>query len=382
MSRNTIPLSRPWFPASASDYVRDVLARRRLGAAGEYGAWCESFLEETTGCARALLTNSGSSALDAACVLAGLKPGDEVILPSFTFPSAASAVLKCGATPVFVDIESEHLTIDCRRAEAAVSPRTRALILVDYAGMPCDFEHLCDIAERNNLSIIEDAAHAFDSRVDGKALGTFGTFGVYSFQQTKNVSCGEGGALLVNHPAFAERAERLRDKGTNRQDMERGLVPAYEWVEPGGGIGLSELCSAVLRAQFEEADAIKRGRRRLFDRYIERLASFEKSGGIKLIRPVEGTDHNAHLFAFLARNRDARDRILSYLNDRKIGAAFHFMPLHASIAGRLHGHCPDGCPVTEDVAGRIVRLPLFVELADRDLDEICKEVKAAVAVCG
>lgn len=178
------------------------------------------------------MTNSGSSALDAACVLAGLKPGDEVILPSFTLPSAASAVLKCGATPVVAGIESEHLTIDCTRVEAAVSPRTKAHILVDYGGMPCDFEQLLEIAGRSNLSIIEDAAHAFGSRVAGRALGTFGRFGVYRFQQTKNVSCGEGGALLINHAAFAQGAERLRDKGTDRQDMERGLGPPMNGASP------------------------------------------------------------------------------------------------------------------------------------------------------
>jgi dTDP-4-amino-4,6-dideoxygalactose transaminase len=377
--RRWIPLSRPTSPPESGEYVADVIASRTLGARGRYGGWCETHIEKMTGCARALMTNSASSALDAACLLSGLAPDDEVIVPSFAFPSAASAVLKCGATPVFVDIESQHLTIDPAAVDKAISPRTKAIIAVDYGGMACDYDELSRLAERNGLIIIEDAAHAYDAWLEGKALGTFGALGVYSFQQTKNVSCGEGGALLVNDAALVARAEQICDKGTNRGDMVRGLIPFYEWVEVGSGIGLNEVSAAVLRGQIEQASAIRKGYRHIFDRYTERLSHLDESGAISLVRPAANHDHNAHIVAFLAQDPASRGTVLAALNDRGIGATFHYIPLPASRAGLKYGLCPDGCPVAEDVAARIVRLPIYMGLADQEIDFICAEVASALA---
>ena len=377
--RRSIPLSRPIHTPEAADYVADALASRSLGAGGKYGSWCETYIENMTGCVRALMTNSASSALDAACLLARLAPGDEVIVPSFAFPSAASAVVRCGATPVFVDIEPQYLTIDRAAVDTALSPRTKAIITVDYGGMPCDYEGLSQLAELNGLTIIEDAAHAFDAWLGRKALGTYGAVGIYSFQQTKNLSCGEGGALLVNDAALVARAEQICDKGTNRGDMVRGQIPFYQWVEAGAGIGMNEVSAAVLRAQLEQSSAIRNSHRDLFSRYMERLSPLDETGKIKLIRPAASHDHNAHVVAFLTQDAASRSAILSALNNQGIGAAFHYIPLHSSRAGRKFGLCPDGCPVAEDAAARIVRLPNYMGLSEDEIDFICAEVVTAVA---
>jgi dTDP-4-amino-4,6-dideoxygalactose transaminase len=373
-----IPLSRPHLPPRTADLVRDVLATGRLGGAGSQTAWCEDFLERSMGVARVLLTNSASSALDAACLLLNLKRGDEVVMPSFAFPTAASAIARLGAIPVFADIEGGRLGLDPARAEEALTSRTRAILVVHYAGIAADLVRLSRLAEEHDLQLIEDASQAFDSHVGGRAIGTFGTIGVVSFQQTKNIAVGEGGALVINDPALTPRAQHIRDKGTNRREMELGKAPFYEWVEIGSGIAPNELTAALLRAQLEVADEIKAARRRLFDRYAIRLASLAASGGCTLVDATSTPDHNAHSFFLLLPDRSTREMLRVALNEKGIGAATHFEPLHSSPAGRRFGRAPDSCPITTSIAARILRLPLYVDLGENNLDMICDTIIATM----
>ena len=369
-----IPLSRPYLPPRAAELVGQVLAERRMGGAGEQTAWCESHLEKVTGTRRALLTNSASSALDATCVLVGLKPGDEVILPSFGFPSAANAVARLGATPVFADIETKRLGLDPACVAAAITPRTRAVMVVHYAGIAADLDGLMAVCAKHDLVLIEDAAQAFNSYFAGRALGTFGALGVFSFQQTKNITSGEGGALLVNEPALVSRAQHLRDKGTNRYEMARGEVPFYEWVELGSGIAPNELTAAVLRAQLEVPGEIKTERLRLFELYSARLAPLVGQGACTVVDATSTPDHNAHSFFLLLPTAEARTRLLRALNEKGIGAATHFVPLHLSAAGRRFGRTAQPCIVTESIAARVLRLPLFVGLTGANIDMICQTI--------
>jgi dTDP-4-amino-4,6-dideoxygalactose transaminase len=375
-SAAAIPLARPFLPPRALELVAAVLASRQLGA-GFHAAWCEQYLEAAMHAARVLLTNSGSSALDAACALLELKPGDEVVMPSFAFPSPANAIARTGAVPVFADVDEKRLALDPAKAAAAITGRTRAVIVVHYAGIAADIDSLAGLCRSHGIALIEDAAQAFDSYYCGRALGTFGALGALSFQQSKNIATGEGGALLVNDAALATRAQYIRDKGTNRRDMEAGMIPFYEWVAIGAGIAPNELTAAVIRAQLEVIAEIKARRRLLFGLYEARLAPLALSGRFVLPHVPEGADHNAHCFYLLLPEMPARDALLATLRAQGIGAATHFVPLHSSHAGRQFGRAPDGCPITTSVASRIVRLPLYVDLAAGDVERICDAVTAA-----
>jgi dTDP-4-amino-4,6-dideoxygalactose transaminase len=364
-------------PERAHSLVFEAVASGQLGGGSTQGVWCEAHLRAKTGSPEVLLTNSASSALDAACSLIGLGPGDEAILPSFTFPSAANAVVRCGAVPVFADIGLPDLNLDPESVARAITSRTKALILGHYAGKACDLSAFQALAQDRGIAIIEDAAHAYDATHDGRQLGTFGRFGAYSFQQTKNLSCGEGGALIVADPGDCDRARAFRDKGTNRWQLAAGRVRFYEWVDCGAGIAPGEIAAAFLRAQLESAAAIKSVRLKLHARYARRLAGLAMRHGLRLPSIPEGCDHNGHIFFVLATSASERDRLISFLGEREISASFHYMPLHSSPAGRRFGRVSEGgCPVTGKVAQTIVRLPLFHDLGEDGVDRVCAGIEA------
>jgi dTDP-4-amino-4,6-dideoxygalactose transaminase len=319
--------------------------------------------------------------LEMAAILAEVGPGDEVVMPSYTFVSTANAFVLRGAKPVWVDIREDTLNLDERLVESAITERTRAIVPVHYAGVGCDMEAIGEIARRHRLLVIEDAAQGIMAwhGPEERALGAMGHLGALSFHETKNVSCGEGGALLVNDPRWIRRAEILQEKGTNRHEFFRGTVDKYTWVDVGSSFLLSEVSAAFLAAQLEYAASITGRRLRIWDAYFEAFAPLEEAGLLR--RPVvpPGCRHNAHMFYVLAKDRAARDALISRLADRGVHAVFHYVPLHSSPAGRQHGRPGGDLPVTDDVSGRVVRLPLWPDLDDESVRLVIEAVYGALA---
>jgi dTDP-4-amino-4,6-dideoxygalactose transaminase len=319
---------------------------------------------------------SCTAALEMAAMLCDLGPGDEVILPSFTFVSTANAVVRLGARPVFVDIRPDTLNLDDALIEEAITPRTRAIFPVHYAGAGCAMDRILTVARKYGLRVVEDAAQAVNSWYEGRALGSLGDLGTYSFHETKNYICGEGGALCINDPALVERAEILRDKGTNRRQFFRGQVDRYTWVDVGSSYVPSEVCCAFLYAQLEMMDEITQRRRRLYERYRDALAGLEREGLLRLPRVSEGCRSNSHLFYLLLPDGAARDGLLAHLNGRGIHAVFHYVPLHSSPVGRRYGYEVEDLPVTEDASRRLLRLPLYHEMTEAEQAHVIGEVRA------
>jgi dTDP-4-amino-4,6-dideoxygalactose transaminase len=352
-----------------------VLVKRRLSSAGSYSTLCASWLEAKLGAAKALLTHSCTAALEMATLLAGIGPGDEVILPSFTFSSTANAVVLRGAVPVFVDIRSDTLNIDERLVARAVTPRTKAIIVVHYAGYPCDMAAIQHVARIHGLIVIEDAAQAVLARHNGHALGTIGDIGCFSFHETKNIIAGEGGAILVNNPTLRERAEIIWEKGTNRMRMMRGEIDKYTWLDVGSSFAPSELIAAFLYAQFERADQIIARRRALHDRYRQGLAPLTP----RVVLPFEHEPGSgtAHIFYLLTRTAEERTALLRHLAAENINAVFHYVPLHSAPAGRRYGRTfGDTLPVTDEISATLARLPLFHEMEDAEVDTVVEAVTA------
>jgi len=377
MSAFVIPFNRPQITGREKIYLEEVLASGKLAGNGPMTKYCQEWLERDTGCIKALLTQSCTSALEMAAMLAGIKPGDEVILPSFTFATSASAFVLRGATLVFVDIRPDTLNLDERLVEAAVTPRTRAILAVHYAGVGCNMAVLRDIADRHGLFLIEDAAQGIFADIDGKRLGSIGQLGAYSFHETKNITSGEGGALLVNDPLLAERAEILWEKGTNRGQFIRGQVDKYTWVDIGSSFLPSEITAAVLRAQLEEAENITSLRLRRWHRYFEAFTSLEESGRVR--RPVIPSNcrQNGHIFYLLLPSAAARDAVLKQLNARGIGATFHYIPLHSAPSGLRFGRVSGGMKHTDELSARLLRLPLPVA-TDDEQDMVISAVYSTV----
>jgi dTDP-4-amino-4,6-dideoxygalactose transaminase len=361
-----IPFNSPHIAARELDYLSQVLQTRRLSAGGKFTRDCEAWLETATGARRALLTTSCTAALEMAAMLSQVGPGDEIIMPSFTFPSTANAFVLCGATPVFVDIRRDTLNIDEAAIEDAITERTRAIVPMHYGGVGCDMKRIVDIAQPRGLIVIEDAAQALCARRDGRPLGNFGALAALSFHESKNVVCGEGGALLINDPAHIERAEIIRDKGTDRQKFMSGQVDKYTWVDLGSSYGPSELLSALLLAQFEEAELITGERRAAWQRYHEMLEGAEKAGALR--RPIipEAAEHNGHIYYVLMPTAEGRSLTLRRLAGLGISATFHYSPLHAAAAGRRFGKVSGSLANTEDLAPRLIRLPLYAGLTADD----------------
>lgn len=367
---NKIPFNRPPSATREWEYLSRVLETKRLGGGGEFTRACEAWLERTIGVPRALLVHSCTAALEMAAILARVGTGDEIIMPSFTFPSTATAFVLRGATPVFVDVREDTLNIDEALIEEAITPHTRAIVPVHYAGVGCDMRAIMGIADSRNLAVIEDAAQALCADRDGRPLGSHGQFAALSFHETKNVVSGEGGALLINDPAYTERAEIIRDKGTDRHKFMLGQVNKYTWVDMGSSYAPSEILAAFLMAQLEEAQAITARRRVAWNRYHEMLGDMEEAGALR--RPIvpAGAQHNAHIYYVLMPNGVRRDHVLTRIAELGIGATSHYVPLHTAPAGHRFGRTAGSLARTEDLASRLIRLPLYADITPDDQSRV------------
>ena len=363
-----IPFNRPYTTGLEIEYIGEAVARSHLSSDGRFGRLCEQWLERTVGCGRALLTQSCTAALEMAALLADLAAGDEVVMPSFTFVSTANAFVLRGAVPVFVDITPETLNIDHRQIEAALTPRTRAIVPVHYAGVACEMDRIAGLARQHGLLVIEDAAQALGSTYRGTALGRLGDLAATSFHETKNVISGEGGALLVNDPARVERAEIVREKGTDRRRFFRGEIDKYTWVDVGSSFGPRELTAAFLWAQMQQADAIRQARLEIWGWYHDALAEAERLGRLTRPRVPAWCEHNAHMFYVLVNDAPTRARALEALNAGGVNAVFHYVPLHSSAAGRRFGRASGDLRHTDSVAGRLIRLPMWIGMQRADVD--------------
>ena len=359
-----IPFNRPYMTGKELWYIAQAHANGHLAGDGSFTRRCNAWLEARTGAHKALLTHSCTGALEMAAILAGLGPGDEVIMPSYTFVSTANAFALRGAVPVFVDIRPDTLNIDETKIEGAITERTRAIVPVHYAGVGCEMDTIMAIARRHGLLVIEDAAQGIMSTYKGRPLGSIGDLGCLSFHETKNIISGEGGALLVNDPALAERAEIVREKGTNRSQFYRGQVDKYTWVDLGSSYLPSELVAAFLWAQMEEADAITQRRLALWSVYHQWLEKLERTE--RLRRPIVPKEciHNAHMYYVLLPDLGQRARLIGELREAEIHAVFHYVPLHSAPAGLARGRAGGDLPVTTDLADRLLRLPLWLGLEE------------------
>lgn len=373
-----IPFNKAFITGREIAYISRVFDNAHLSGDGPYTKICSAWLEDTIGCGKALLTHSCTAALEMSALLANLTAGDEVIMPSFTFVSTANAFVLRGVVPVFVDIRPDTMNIDETLIEALITQRTKAICVVHYAGVACEMDQILDIAKRHGLLVIEDAAQGIQASYKGKQLGSMGDLSALSFHETKNLISGEGGALLVNDPTLVERAEILREKGTNRSRFFRGQIDKYTWVDLGSSYLPSELIAAFLAAQIEDAEAITRRRLDIWQRYSTWAARWEDAGMVR--RPVIPPHcvHNAHIFYLLLPDCEARARFIAALKANGIGAVFHYIPLHSSPAGRRFGRTPSPMPVTNSHSARLVRMPLWVGLEDH-MDHVLECADAALA---
>jgi dTDP-4-amino-4,6-dideoxygalactose transaminase len=374
-----VPFNRPVAVGTEFDYVAEAIANGQLSSDGEFTARCADLLREETGARLVLLTHSCTAALEMSVMLAEVSPGDEVIMPSFTFVSTASSVVLRGGVPVFVDVRPDTLNLDEALIGDAITSRTKAIFPVHYAGVACEMDAILEIASGHGLAVLEDAAQGLMASYRGTPLGAIGDLGALSFHETKNVTCGEGGALMVNDDRFVERANLLRDKGTNRKQFFRGEVDRYTWVDLGSSYGLGELNAAFLWGQLEQRRAITRRRLKVWWRYPEAFGPLEDQGLIR--RPVVPDDrlHNAHLYYLLVPDRATRDRLLVELEEREVYAVFHYVPLHSAPAGRRYGRTHGTLEVTDDVSGRLVRLPLWAGMTDEQVEHVIASVAEVLA---
>lgn len=373
-----IPFNRPFVVGKELFYIASAVTNGQIAADGIYIKRCSRFLEQRFATQRALMTPSCTAALEMATMLVGLGPGDEVIVPSFTFVSTASAVVRTGARPVFVDIRLDTLNLDETKIEEAVSPRTKAIIPVHYAGVGCEMDTILSVAERHGLRIIEDAAQGVHAYYKGRALGSIGHLGAYSFHETKNYICGEGGALCVNDSGLIRRAEIIRDKGTNRQEFFRGEVDKYTWVDVGSSYVPSEINAAFLWAQLENLELIAKRRKDIYERYLAGLSPLEARGLLRVPRiPVE-CQSNYHMFYILLPSGELRDRLMAHLKSLGILAVFHYLPLHTSPVGKSLGCAKHDLPITVDVSARLLRLPFYFDLSPEEQDEVIGHVSEFV----
>jgi len=369
-----IPFNRAYVTGRETRYIHDAVANAHISSDGAYSTRCRQWLIENTGARDCLLVHSCTAALEMSAMLLDVGPGDEVIMPSFTFVSTANAFVLRGARPVFVDVDPETFNLDPERVDRAINRRTKAIVPVHYAGVGCDMDALAAVAAPRGIAIVEDAAQGVCATRDGRPLGTFGALATLSFHETKNVTCGEGGALLINDPALTERSEILREKGTNRSRFFRGQVDKYTWVDVGSSYAMSDLAAAFLWAQLEDAATITSMRLDIWERYHAAFEPLEQAAGVR--RPIvpDGCMHNAHMYYLLLPDIGARRHFISALAARDINAVFHYVPLHSSPAGLKYGRSDGGLPVTDDVARRLVRLPLWAGMSDEQVDRVIETV--------
>ena len=368
-----IPFNKPFIIGRELELIADAVARGHLSGDGHYTRLCHRWFEDRLGTRRALLTHSCTGALEMAAILCDIQPGDEVILPSYTFVSTANAFVLRGAVPVFVDIRPDTLNIDEKLIAAAITPKTRAIVPVHYAGVPCEMDAIMALANKHKLLVVEDAAQALLSTYKGKALGTIGHFGCLSFHETKNIISGEGGALLINDERFIGRAEIIREKGTNRSQFFRGEVDKYTWVDIGSSYLPSELVSAFLYAQLEHADEITAQRRHICSAYAEQLSPLEQAGKLRLPHFAAGS--NGHMFYILLDSLATRTALIAHLKARDIHPVFHYVPLHSSPAGRKYGRANGSMQVTDGLSERLLRLPLHYGMDDADVARVCTAIR-------
>lgn len=369
-----IDFNKPPYVGNELEYIRQAVENRKICGDGPFTKRCNAWLEERFHAQKALLTTSGTTALDMAMLLCELKPGDEVILPSYTFSSTATAAVLAGAKLVFVDVRPDTMNIDETKIEAAITERTKAIVVMHYAGVACEMDTIMDLARRHGLMVVEDAAQGVMSTYKGRALGTIGDFGCYSFHETKNYSMGEGGALIINNEAYNERAEILREKGTNRSKFFRGQVDKYTWVDFGDSYLPSELNAAYLWAQLEQADAINENRLATWNAYDEAFAPLKAQGKLELPVIPEDCVHNAHMYYLKLKNLQERTAFINYMKENDVHTVFHYVPLHSAPAGLKFGRFAGEDVYTTKESERLVRLPLYYGLAQEDLEKVIRLV--------
>lgn len=371
-----IYFNKPPYVGKEKDYIAEAIASNKICGDGAFTQKCHKLLEDMTGSQKVLLTTSGSHSLEMAALLCGLKPGDEVILPSFTFSSTANAFALVGAKLVFVDIRPDTMNIDETKIEAAITDKTRVIVPVHYAGVGCEMDTIMEIAKKYNLKVVEDAAQGVMSTYHGKALGTIGDFGCFSFHETKNYSMGEGGALLIRDAENNEAAEVLREKGTNRSRFLRGQVDKYTWVGYGSSYLPSDMNAAYLLAQLEEAEKINNDRLARWNQYRELLSPLEKEGKIEIAHIPEGCEHNAHMFWIKLKNLEERTAMIAYLKENGIYSMFHYVPLHSADAGLHFGEFAGEDVYTTKESNRLTRLPMYYGLTEEEVEKVCETVKS------
>ena len=374
-----IPFNKPAIVGRELYYISQVILLGHSAGDGGFTKRCQAYLERALGVPKVLLTTSCTDALEMAAVLLDLDPGDEVIVPSFTFVSTANAFVLRGARPVFCDVRSDTLNLDETKLEALITPRTRAIVPVHYGGVACEMDAISEIAARRGVAIVEDNAHGLFASYRGRALGTFGAFAAQSFHETKNVMCGEGGALLVNDARHVQRAEIIREKGTNRSRFFRGEVDKYTWVDVGSSHLPSDILAAFLFAQLEARDSIQANRQHIWNRYFDELGDWAARQGVGLPFVPSHCQQSYHLFYVVLPTEDSRRRLIGHLREGGIHAVFHYLPLHVSPMGLRFGGAPEQCPVTEQVSDRLLRLPFFNDMTDREQGRVIAALTEFVA---
>jgi dTDP-4-amino-4,6-dideoxygalactose transaminase len=361
-----IPFNKPGLAGNELAYITDAIAQGQISGDGVFSRKCHALLEQTLGVPKVLLTTSCTHALDMAALLLDIQPGDQVIVPSFTFVSTVNAFVLRGAQPVFVDIHPDTLNLDETRLECLITPHTKAIVPVHYAGVGCEMDVILEIAERNGIAVVEDNAHGLFGRYKGKYLGTFGCMATQSFHETKNLTCGEGGALLINAPEYSQRAEIIREKGTNRSRFFRGQVDKYTWVDIGSSYLPSDLLAAFLYAQLEAREQIQERRRQIWQYYAVHLRDWVQNSGVQMpVVPIT-REQPYHMFYMLLPSLKQRQALIEHLKARGILSVFHYLPLHLSEMGRQFGGKEGDCPVTEDVSDRLLRLPFYNTLSETE----------------
>lgn len=371
-----INFNEPILLEKAFDYVREAIANKKLSGDGDFTKRCNQWIEEWSGSLKALLTTSCTHATEMAAILADIKPGDEVIMPSYTFVSTADAFVLRSAKVKFVDIRPDTMNIDEKLIEPAITEKTKAIVPVHYAGVGCEMDTIMELAKEKNLFVIEDAAQGVKSAYKGKALGAIGDYGCYSFHETKNYSMGEGGAITIQNEDSIELAEIIREKGTNRSKFFRGQIDKYTWVEAGSSYLPSELNAAYLYAQLEMADDIFENRMKTWNAYKEAFQELEESEKINLPYIPETCKHNAHMFYIKAKDLEERTKLITYLKAKGIHAVFHYIPLHSAPAGRKYGEFVGEDKYTTKESERLVRLPLYYGMSEKDIDKVIENVKS------
>jgi dTDP-4-amino-4,6-dideoxygalactose transaminase len=366
----SIPFNQPCLAGNEFAYIADAIQRGHVSGDGFYTKKCHALLEQVLGISKILLTTSCTHALEMAALLLDIQSGDEVIIPSFTFVSTVNAFVLRGARPVFADVRPDTLNLDEALLERLITPRTKAIVVVHYAGVGCEMDRIMEIAERYGVPVIEDNAHGLLGTYRGQYLGTFGALATQSFHETKNFTCGEGGALLINNPQYIERAEIIREKGTNRSRFFRGQVDKYAWVDVGSSYLPSDILAAFLCAQLEAREQIQAKRKRIWHYYYDHLQDWAAAYGVRLPNVPAHCEQPYHMFHLLLPTLEGRHALINHLKSRGILSVFHYLPLHLSDMGRKFGGQPGDCPITEDISDRLLRLPFYNDLLEREQAQV------------